>query len=38
MSPHDLEGLGSAPLLYTPSMIHSKAVLVDDVAAAISEF
>jgi len=31
----DLEALGSAPLLYTPSMIHGKAVLVDDIAAAI---
>ena len=31
----DLKALGSAPLLYTPSMIHGKAVLVDDVAAAI---
>ena len=31
----DLQALGSIPLLYTPSMIHGKAVLIDDVAAAI---
>jgi cardiolipin synthase A/B len=31
----DLQALGSPPLLYTPSMIHAKAVLIDDAAAAV---
>jgi cardiolipin synthase len=31
----DLQALGSTPLLYTPSMVHGKAVLVDDLAAAV---
>ena len=31
----DLVALGSIPLLYTPGMIHGKAVLIDDVAAAV---
>ena len=31
----DLQALGSIPLFYMPGMIHGKAVLIDDVAAAI---
>lgn len=31
----DLVALSGVPLLYTPGMIHGKAVLIDDVAAAV---